>query len=304
MLEKLFRLEKHGTTVRTDGSVSSQYISGLMMAALRLDGPVELELTDPKETPYLTMTKTWLEKVGASVEIAADFRHIKVTGAGSFSGFDATVPSDWEAVAFPLVAALIAEESSIVIENIDGSGTQGDDKIVDVLRSIGGKIVWDKEAGTLTVSSSRLSTKSLPNGELHVALSPFPDAVCALAVAACFTEGTTVLEDAAVCRRKETDRLKVLTAELSKLGAQVEEGEDFLIIRGHSPVLEDGSANPEFSLHGGEVESYHDHRMAMSLAVLGLGLPSGAVDVKDAECCKVSFPNFFDVMKEIHANFE
>ena len=293
-----------GGRVRTEGEISSQYVSGLMMAGIRMEDGITIELSNPKETPYLKMTQKWLEKVGVECEVSDDFKRISVRPKNVIEAFDTVVPSDWEAVAFPLVAALIAEESSIVIENIDGSGTQGDDKIVDVLRSIGGKIVWDKEAGTLTVSSSRLSTKSLPNGELHVALSPFPDAVCALAVAACFTEGTTVLEDAAVCRRKETDRLKVLTAELSKLGAQVEEGEDFLIIRGHSPVLEDGSANPEFSLHGGEVESCHDHRMAMSLAVLGLGLPSGTVDMKDAECCKVSFPNFFDVMKEIHANFE
>ena len=83
----------------------------------------------------------------------------------------------------------------------------------------------------------------------------------------------------------------------------MEEGEDYLIIHGHSPVLSDGSPNPEFKLHGGEVKSYGDHRMAMSLAVLGLGLPSGEVVVNDAECCKVSFPNFFEVMKQINADF-
>jgi 3-phosphoshikimate 1-carboxyvinyltransferase len=292
-----------GGTVRTAGEVSSQYVSGLMMAGILVDGGIKIELSNPKETPYLTMTQKWLEKVGVSCSVSDDFKEIEVKPKKDLKAFTTIIPSDWEAVVFPLVAALISPESKIVIENVDSSGTQGDDKIVEILKSIGANIDWNKKDDTLTVSSSRLSTQDLPGKELHVAMSPFPDAICALAVAACFTEGTTVLEDAAVCRRKETDRLKVLNAELTKLGAEIEEGEDYLVIRGHSPFLADGSENPEFNIHGGEVKSYGDHRMAMSLAVLGLGLPEDEVVVNDAECCRVSFPNFFEVMKQIHANF-
>ena len=91
---------------------------------------------------------------------------------------------------------------------------------------------------------------------------------------------------------------------LSLMGAQVEEGEDFLVIKGHSPVLADGKPNPEFVLHGAEVESYFDHRVAMSLACLGLGLKEGQeIKVKDAECCSVSFPEFFEAMNKIGAGF-
>ena len=94
------------------------------------------------------------------------------------------------------------------------------------------------------------------------------------------------MEDAEVCRRKETDRLKVLKTELSKLGAHIEEKEDALIINGGK------------ILHGGTVESYGDHRMAMALYCLGLALPEGEVlTVKDAECCSVSFPKFFELME-------
>ena len=293
-----------GGFVRTAGDVSSQYVSGLMMAGIRLSGGVTIELSNPKETPYLTMTQKWLEKVGVSCSVSDDFRRIRVQSEKKTIGaFGTVVPSDWEAVAFPLVAALISEGSRVVIQNVDASGTQGDDRIVDALLSVGGKIEWNKADGTLSASSSRLSAQGLPSGGHRVALSPFPDAVCALAVAACFTEGTTVLEDAAVCRRKEIDRLSALRSELSKLGADVEEGDDFLVIRGHSPFNADGSKNAAFCLHGGTVESYGDHRMAMSLAVLGAGLPSGEVRVKDAECCKVSFPDFFGVMRRIGAEF-
>lgn len=302
---------KNGGTVRTAGEVSSQYISGLMMAGILADKPIQLELSNPKETPYLSMTQSWLEKVGVRCEISADFRHISVTPNQNLRGFDATIPSDWEAVAFPLVAALVSD-SEITIENIDGSGTQGDDAIVAVLQSLGADIEWDRAAKTLIVrggrragnGTGRLSTENLPGGELHLAVSPFPDAVCALSAAACFTEGTVFIEDAAVCRRKETDRLKVLTAELSRLGADIEEREDSLVIRGHSPVLADGSPNPEFTLHGSVVRSYDDHRMAMSLACVGLGLPQGEhLVIENAECCAVSFPHFYEVMNRINAGF-
>ncbi|MBQ5491377.1 MAG: 3-phosphoshikimate 1-carboxyvinyltransferase [Treponema sp.] len=299
-------------TVRTEGSVSSQYITGLMLAALRLDGTLELELSDPKETPYLTMTADWLTKAGAQVSMSPDFHHITVKGPLVPKAFDCTIPSDWEAVAFPLIAALISD-STVIIEHIDAGGTQGDDAIVDVLKQAGADVTLDAEKQTLTVCGmshakdgvGRLTTEHCPNGELHVNLSGYPDAICALAAIACFIEGTVVLEDIAVCRRKETDRIAVLTKELTKLGAAVKEESDRLTIYGHSPLLADGSANPAFNLHGATVESYKDHRVAMSLACMGLGMKEGqTVTVNDAECCAVSFPRFFEVMCTLGASFK
>lgn len=289
--------------VVTDGRLS-QYISGLMMASTLIDGKLEIELTDPKEVPYLDMTKYWLESLGVQVEMSSDYKKISVSGPYQLKAFDKAIPSDWEAVAFPLIAALISD-SKIVIDNVDGSGTQGDDAIVSVLQSVGADIQWNKDASQLFVTGgNRLSTENLPDKTLRVNLAGFPDAICALAVIACFIEGKTVLEDIGVCRRKETDRIKVMKSELEKLGAKVEEGEDFMAIYGHSPILPDGSDNPEFTLHGGNVESYDDHRVAMSLACFGLGLKEGeSVIINDAECCSVSFPGFFDVMNKINANF-
>lgn len=296
----------------TEGSVSSQYITGLMMSACRLQNPLEIELTNPKETPYLTMTQKWLEKVGIRCEISDDFKHIKVFGPKKIDAFDTTIPSDWEGVAFPLIAALLSD-SEITINNIDGSKTQGDDAIFDILKSIGADIEWNFETNKIFVrggkksrnGTGRLSTENLKNHELHINISDFPDAICALAAIACFTEGTTFIEDAAVCRRKETDRIKVLKSELTKLGAEIQEGEDFMIIKGHSPLNADGSLNPDFCLHGATVESFNDHRIAMSLACMGLGLKEGdEIIVKDAECCSVSFPGFFDEMNKMNAGFE
>ena len=289
--------------VITDGRLS-QYISGLMMASTLIDGKLEIELTDPKEVPYLDMTKYWLESLGVQVEMSSDYKKISITGPYQLNAFDKAIPSDWEAVAFPLIAGLITD-SKITIDNVDGSGTQGDDAIVSVLQSVGADIVWDKESSQLIVTGgNRLSTENLPEKTLRVNLAGFPDAICALAVIACFIEGKTVLEDIGVCRRKETDRIVVMKSELEKLGAKVEEGEDYLAIYGNSPLLANGEKNPNFKLHGGTVESFDDHRVAMSLACLGLGLPEGQeVIVNDAECCSVSFPGFFEVMNKIKANF-
>ncbi|MCI6441618.1 MAG: 3-phosphoshikimate 1-carboxyvinyltransferase [Spirochaetia bacterium] len=291
--------------VDTDGAVSSQYISGLMMSAIRMNGTLKIELSDPKETPYLTMTQKWLEHVGVNCRISDDFKHIEVDGPVNLKAFDTTIPSDWEAVAFPLMAGLITD-SKITIDNIDIGGTQGDDAIVDIFRSVGGDITVDEDKKFLVVcGGKRLTTENLPGKELHVKISGFPDAICAIAATACFIEGTTVIEDAEVCRRKETDRIKVLKSELEKLGGNVEEGPDYMIIHGHSPIKADGTKNPEFKMHGGEVDSYLDHRIAMSMACLGLGLADGeTVTVKDAECCNVSFPHFFEVMNGIGANFK
>ena len=298
-------------TVKTEGSVSSQYISGLMMAAIRMNGTLTIELSCPKETPYLTMTQQWLESVGAKTFISEDFKCIRVEGPVSIKAFETTVPSDWEAVAFPLIAALLTD-SEIVIENIDDGNSQGDSAIVDVLLSIGADIVWDKKAKTLTVkggakakNKGRLSTESCPNNELHVNLSGYPDAICAMAVIACFAEGVTYIEDISVCRRKETDRIKVLTEELSKTGAIIEEGSDYLIIRGHSPIDKNGNKNPLFTLHGALLDSHKDHRVAMAASCMGLALLSEEpIEVIDAECCAVSFPHFYEKMALLGAKFE
>ena len=278
----------------TEGALS-QYISGFMMAASRLNGTLEMELWNPKETPYLTMTKLWLESVGVPVKISDDFKKISVTGPVPFKSFDKAVPSDWEGVAFPLIAALISG-SEITIDNVDGSGSQGDDKIVEVLQSVGADIEWQRAEEKLIVrGGKKLTTDSLADKELRVEMSAFPDAICALAVIACFIEGKTVFADIDICRKKETDRIKAMTSELTKLGARIVDEGNQLVVYG------DGGK----SLHGGEVESFKDHRIVMSMACLGLGLNNGeSVIVNDAEWCSVTFPHFFEVMNEIGAGFE
>lgn len=300
-------------TLITDGKLS-QYISGFMMAASRLEGTLNIELSTPQETPYLSMTKYWLDKYNVKSSISNDYKKISVTGPLTLKAKDVTIPSDWEAVAFPLIAALIANEE-IIINDIDDSKTQGDEKIVDLLIDYGADIIWDKENKIIKVNSKNknnsTSTKKFYNvlnvkGDKKViSMAEYPDAICALCVIACFVNGKTIFTDIDICRKKETDRIKVMTQILQNLGADICDNGDTLEINGNSPFNSDMSINTNFKMHGGHVDSFLDHRVAMSLACYGLFLENDGVIIKDAECCDVSFPGFFDTMNNcLNANFK
>ena len=276
--------------------VLSQQISGLLMAATRLEGKTIIELRNPKETPFVKMTIDWLASLGAEVKYdAATMSHFELEGPCRLAAFDRAIPSDWEAAAFPIVAAVITG-SSLAIPDIDFSESQGDRAIVDVLKAMGADIEADAKTGCLCINKSRESSRgisaapALKGGEFNCA--SIPDAVPALAVAACFAEGETRLADIGVVRLKETDRISILYKELTKLGADVEEGPDFLVIRGKGGR----------GLHGGACESHMDHRIAMALAVMGLAIEEG-ITVSDAECCAVSFPHFYEKMNACGAGF-
>ncbi len=272
----------------------SQQVSGLLMAAPRLAGTTIIDLRAPKEKPFLKMTCDWLESVGIRVTYdASSLAHFEVTGPQTYRPFERTIPSDWEGVAFPLVAAVITG-SRVAIEHVDCSGSQGDAAIVDILRDMGADIELDVGNETLFVNRNRPdgAPPELRGGSYDC--SGFPDAVPSLAVAACFASGDTTLTDIGVCRLKETDRISLMRKELGKLGAKLDEGPDWLAIHGTRGQ----------GLSGGEVESYDDHRIAMSLAVAGLAIPGEGVRVSDAECCAVSFPGFYDQMNAIGAGFE
>lgn len=278
--------------VTMEGNLS-QYVSGILMAAPRLNGTTSVFLTNPKEKPFLKMTCEWLESVGVGVTYNKDtLDYFEITGPQTFNSFDKTVPSDWEGVAFPLVAAIITG-SHLEIKNVDCSGSQGDEAIVDVLRDMGGDIVLDIEKETLIVngSSGGKPPVRLRGGEFNCA--GFPDALPSLAVAACFAEGDTRLVDVGVCRLKETDRITLMKKELEKLGASLEEGPDWLLIRGRGGK----------GLHGGTVDSYDDHRIAMALAVAGLAIEGDGVVVKGAECASISFPHFYETLNGVGARF-
>ena len=186
--------------------------------------------------------------------------------------------------------------SKLEIEHVDCSGSQGDAAIVDILKEMGADIELDTTREVLVINGSAAfgpngAPVKLKGGTFNCA--GFPDAVPSLAVAACFAEGDTALIDIGVCRLKETDRIALMRRELTKLGASVDEGQDSLVIHGTGGR----------GLHGGDVLSYDDHRIAMALAVAGLAIPGVGVTVHEAECCAVSFPGFYDTLNGVQAGF-
>lgn len=266
-----------------DGHLS-QYVSAVLLSAPLVDGAVEIELTDPKEKPYLQMTVDWMTEQGIELEYDSEnYSYFKVVGPQSYKSVNSTIPSDWEGVAFPLVAALVTD-SKLTIEDLDLSGGQGDAVIVDVLQEMGGQIEVQKDKNSLIATGG----KKLKGIEIDC--SDIPDAVPALSVAGCFAEGETKLTGLEIVRLKETDRVAVMTEELRKMGADIEEGKDYMIIRGGKP------------LKGVEVDSHGDHRVAMSLTVAGL-FAEGETVVTEAESVAVSFPNYFEIMNKVGAEF-
>lgn len=275
----------HAGLARIDGSLS-QHVSGLLMAGALTKGRTRIELSHPQEIPFVLMTVQWLASIGIHVDYdEREFKWYEIEGPNEFPAINRAIPSDWEGVAFPLGAAMLTD-STLDITHLDCKGNQGDAAIVDVFREMGADIAIDEEKGCLTVHGGK---------RLHgvtVNCSNFPDALPMLSVVAAFADGVSRFTDIGVCRLKETDRISLMKKELEKLGAEVHEGPDFMEVVGGK------------KLHGGIIESYGDHRIAMAMAVCGMALPEGSVVVKDAECCAVSFPGFFDLMNTVGAGFK
>ncbi len=260
----------------------SQPVSALLIASAFIEGPIELNVVEPGEKPWILLTLDWFDRLGIRYE-NRDFVHYKVYGKCHYNGFEYTVPGDLSTAAFPLAAALLTD-SELTLSNIDMQDPQGDKELIYVLQKMGARIHIDEQANTVTVQR---------NGKLRgmeIDINTFIDAVPILAVIACYAEGETRIINAAVARQKEIDRLHGIAIELQKMGAQITELPDGLIIK-PSP------------LQGAHVFSHHDHRLAMSLMVAALGA-QGKTKIEDIECVDKTYPNVAKEFQALGANIE
>lgn len=274
---------KAGTIVF--GGKMSQYISGMLLTSARLEGKTRIEVEKAIERPYLQMTVDWMKEHGIEVKYDEEnYSFFEVEGPQNYKPVDTAIPSDWESVAFPLVAALVTD-SELVIEDLDLSGSQGDAVIINILKEMGGNVTLDRSSNSLkAVGGNKLRG-------ITIDCSDIPDALPILTVAACYAEGDTVLTGIESIRVKETDRVEVMKRELSKMGASIEDTDHEMIICGGK------------KLTGAKVHSHDDHRVAMSLSVAGL-FSEGITEVSNAECVSVSFPGFFELMNSVGAGFQ
>ena len=267
-----------GNTSTLSGE-DSQPVTGLLIASAFREETTTITVRNAGEKPWIELTLSWLDRLQIMYQ-HNNFVEYRVTGRTNVSAFNYHVAGDLSSLAYPLVAALITQ-SEITISNVDMLEPQGDKMIVSVLQNMGANISINKRNKTLTVHKTNVLYG------MEIDTNDFVDAITILAVVGCFALGTTTITGASIARMKESDRITTITCELKKMGANIKERPDGLVIE-HS------------QLHAAAVDSHHDHRVAMSLAVAALATQEETV-IYDIDCVQKSFPSFVDSMRSIGA---
>lgn len=261
-----------GGRVVVDGSMSSQFVTGLLIALPYAEGDTTIVVEGAVSTPYIEMTVSTLERFGVEImHQSDDYTEFYIEGGQRFLPADYTIESDWSAAAMMLVAGAIAGE--VTVRNISMLSKQADMAVCRALERAGASIIIEHDRITV-------AHRDLHAFEFDATNAPdlFP-ALTALAAAA---EGVSVIRGISRLSHKESDRGEVLREEYAKLGIDIELDYEFDVMRiaGGRPVAAD-------------VDSHDDHRIAMSLAVTALRLEE-PVAIRHAECVMKSYPSFFD----------
>jgi 3-phosphoshikimate 1-carboxyvinyltransferase len=264
-----------GGSVRIRGDVSSQFLSGLLMACPLAAGDTTVAVDGPLvSVPYVTMTLAMVRQFGGRVEAELPARFV-IRGNQAYEAARYDVEPDASAAAYFFAAAAVTG-GEVHVPGLTPAGLQGDVRFVELLEAMGCRVT--REGDGLTVRGG-------PLRGIDVDMNDVSDCVMTLAAVACFARGPTVIRNVAHVRHKETDRLQALAAELRRLGAGVEERADGLTV---TPG----------ALHGAEVCTYQDHRMAMSLALVGLRVPG--VVIADPDCVAKTYPGFFNDLGSLY----
>ncbi|MBW3113313.1 MULTISPECIES: 3-phosphoshikimate 1-carboxyvinyltransferase [Bacillaceae] len=259
---------------------SAQVKSALILAGLQAEGVTEI--IEPEQTR--NHTENMIIEFGGKIEKHGDT--IKVEGGQVLKGTKISVPGDISSAAFFMVAAAIVPDSSVRLKNVGLNETRIG--IVEVMKKMGASIEIEEHSkegepvGDILVQYSDLSGIEI-GGDLIPSLI---DEIPIIALLATQAKGKTVIKDAEELKVKETNRIDAVVKELGKLGASIQGTDDGMIIEGKTP------------LHGGEVHSWGDHRIGMTLAVASL-LTDSDVLLEDAEAVKISYPNFFEHINQL-----
>jgi 3-phosphoshikimate 1-carboxyvinyltransferase len=269
-----------GAITMIDGSISSQFISALLIACPLTTQSTTLSIKgELKSRPYVDITIELIEKAGAEIFVE-EGNNIKfiIPANQKYNLKEYTVPGDFSSASYLLAAAAVTG-SSITVKNLFPS-EQGDKIIIDVLRKMGADIAWDEHNGIVKLNAGELKATTFDAGAT-------PDLVPTIAVLAACAKGVTVIENAEHVRYKETDRLHAMALELSKMGISVKEETDQLTITGGT-------------LKGADLHGWHDHRIVMSLTIAGM--VAGNTTIDTTESVDISYPDFFEQMKSIGAD--
>ena len=262
-----------GGQIDVDGSVSSQFITGLLLSLPLAEQDTVINVNAAVSKPYLDMTIDTAERFGVAIE-HNDYEQFYIAGGQSYEAVEYDVEGDWSAAAMLLVAGAVAGE--VAVKNISTLSKQADVSICDALVRAGAEL------------TSESDMVSAAHRELHgfeFDATNCPDLFPALATLAAAAEGESRIKGTHRLEHKESNRAEAIRTEFGKLGIEVDlSEEDIMIIRGGA-------------IRGGvEVDSHGDHRMAMTLAVAGL-LSDGGVTIHGAESVAKSYPDFFETLQ-------
>lgn len=266
-----------GGTFEIAGNISSQFITGLLLALPLAKTDSRIILTSPLQSSgYIDMTIDTMKNFG--VHITEEENGWTIKGQQHYQPQDYPIEGDWSQAAFFLAAAAFG--GNIVIDNMNFNSKQGDKACADLFAQFGCQI--QRENGLLKACGDKL------NG-IEINAENIPDLVPILACTAALCSGTTTITGAARLRIKESDRLSAVTQNLTALGADVTELPDGLIING----------KPQ--LHGGSVSGFNDHRIVMAFAMTALKTNEPVI-ISDRESINKSYPNFFEDYTNLGGN--
>jgi 3-phosphoshikimate 1-carboxyvinyltransferase len=264
-----------GGTATVRGNISSQFLSALLLAAPGAKTPVELRIDGPLVSqPYVQMTIAVMRAFGVDVVASASLDRLQISAPRKYTAGPYFIEPDASAASYFWAAAAITC-GEVTVEGLSNDSLQGDVAFVDCLEQMGCEI--RQSADSITVIGRALHG-------IEIDMNAISDTVQTLAVVALFAEGPTAIRNVGHIRHKETDRISALAAELRKLGAEVIEHSDGLTITPRN-------------WHPATIETYDDHRMAMSFALAGLRSPG--VRINNPDCVSKTYPRFFEDLEDV-----
>lgn len=271
-----------GGIAKISGKISSQYLSALLMAApFASEQNVTLEIIDELvSVPYVKMTINLMKKFGIQINISDNYLKFHVPKGQVYkSPGEVYVEGDASSASYFLAGAAITG-GSVTVNGCGSKSIQGDVDFAKVLEKMGASVKWTDNSITVSRNpGTKLKGIDVDCGDI-------PDAAMSLATTALFAEGETAIRNVYNWRVKETERMKAIVTELTKLGADVEEGRDYCIIR-----------PPTVVKSGVEIDTYDDHRMAMAFSLVACG--GTPVVIRDPKCTAKTFPTYFEELSRL-----
>ena len=265
-----------GDQVSIDGSISSQFLTAILMVSPLLDTDTTINIEgELVSKPYIDITLDIMKRFGVVVK-NNNYQSFTIKGKQSYQALEKyMVEGDASSASYFLAAGAI-KGGTVTVHGVGKLSVQGDKHFADVLEKMGAEIQWQDESITVT---------GKPLTAVDMDMNHIPDAAMTIATTALFAKGTTTIRNIYNWRVKETDRIHAMATELKKVGAEVVEGNDFI------------SITPPAEIKHAEIDTYNDHRVAMCFSLVALS--DTAVTINDPKCTAKTFPDYFEKLAQV-----